>query len=541
MVDDAIVTSGQGQESLIPAQGVTARPVDAAPADGLRTDGQRTDVRPVDVGSVDVGPAGARLTDVPRTDSLSADGLPSAVGDGGTARQFARRRRTVFAVISAAVFMANLDLFVVNVAFPGIRADLGGDVAGLSWVLNAYAIVFAALIVPAGRLADRYGRRAGFLLGTAVFAVASAVCAVSVNVELLVAARVGQAAGAAVLVPTSLGLLLAATPPAQRARAVRAWTAVGGLAAALGPVIGGLLAELDWRWVFVINVPVGVAALVVGKRVLPESREAVGGRLPDLFGAVLLVVALGGLTLGFVEGPEHGWSSTVVVAAFVGAAIGLAGFAARSARHPSPVVEYGLLATPAFATALVVVLLFSVAFAAMLLSIVVFMGDVWGASALKTGLAVAPGPLLVPPFALRVAGQAGARFGANRVAAAGCAVFAGGVAWWAVSLDADPSYLKEILPGMLLTGAGVGLALPILVTAATSVLPPDRFATGSALVNMCRQVGSVVGVAMFVAILGTVAGVTELADRFALAWWAVAAVALVAASASLAIRPPARR
>ena len=169
------------------------------------------------------------------------------------------------------------------------------------------------------------------------------------------------------------------------------------------------------------------------------------------------------------------------------------------------------------------------------------MGDVWGASALRTGLAVAPGPLLVPPFALRVAGPTGARFGANRVAAAGSTVFAAGVAWWAVGLDAGPNYVPEILPGMLLTGVGVGLALPTLVAAAVSVLPPDRFATGSALVNMCRQVGSVAGVALVVAILGTAAAVSELpelADRFGLVWWVVAAVALVAASASLAVRHP---
>src|SRR3954451_18452231 len=175
-----------------------------------------------------------------------------------TTQSQARRPGAVLAVLSAAAFMASLDLFIVNVAFDDIRADFGrASLADLSWVLNSYAITYAALLVPLGRLADRYGRKGGFLLGLAVFTIASGACALSPGLWWLVGLRALQAAGAAALTPTSLGLLLASTPADRRARAVRIWAASGGLAAAAGPVVGGLLVNASWRWVFLVNIPVG--------------------------------------------------------------------------------------------------------------------------------------------------------------------------------------------------------------------------------------------------------------------------------------------
>lgn len=169
--------------------------------------------------------------------------------------------------------MVNLDLFIVNVAVPALGDAFDGtSLASLSWVLNAYAIVFAALLVVAGRLADRYGHRRGFLLGLAVFTVASALCALAPGVGWLVAARALQAAGAAALMPTSLALLLVNTPAERRPRAIRSWAAIGGIAAGLGPVVGGVLVEADWRWVFLVNVPVGVIGLLMGARLLPDAR-----------------------------------------------------------------------------------------------------------------------------------------------------------------------------------------------------------------------------------------------------------------------------
>src|SRR4051794_32107518 len=195
--------------------------------------------------------------------------------------------RRVLIVVSAAVFMASLDLFIVNIAFPDIQQDLGGTDSQLSWVLNAYAIVLAALLVPFGRLADMTGRRRAFLAGLAIFAVGSGLAAAAPSLELLVAARVIQAAGAALLIPTSLALLLSAAPIARRTAYVGAWAAVGGVAAAAGPPIGGLLVQLSWRWVFLVNLPVAIIALVAAVPYLREQRDETAAGPPDPLRAVV--------------------------------------------------------------------------------------------------------------------------------------------------------------------------------------------------------------------------------------------------------------
>src|SRR2546423_1202176 len=258
----------------------------------------------------------------------------------------------VLAVLSLAAFMASLDLFIVNVAFPDISRDFHGEsLSNLSWVLNGYAVLYAALLVPLGRLADRFGRLTGFLGGLALFTIASAACAASGNLWTLVAFRGLQAVGAAALTPTSLGLLLAATPAEKRARAVRIWAAIGALAAAFGPVVGGLLVQASWRWVFVVNVPFGILAIVAAWRFVPDSRDLAVTRIPDLFGSALVAVGIGALALALVKGPGWGWTSYGVDGAFLVAAVGLGGFWGGSGRHPLPVVEPALLRGPAFARA----------------------------------------------------------------------------------------------------------------------------------------------------------------------------------------------
>src|SRR3954469_10579977 len=223
-----------------------------------------------------------------------------------------RRTRpgAVLAVLSVAAFMASLDLFIVNVAFPNIAREFPGSSLGdLSWILNGYAVLYAALLVPLGRLADRYGRLNGFLAGLFLFTAASAACAASQNLWSLVVFRGLQAVGAAALTPTSLGLLLAATPAEKRARAVRIWAAIGALAAAFGPVVGGLLVQASWRWVFVVNVPFGILAIVAAWRFVPDSRDLAVTRTPDLFGSALVAVGIGALALALVKGPGWGWTS----------------------------------------------------------------------------------------------------------------------------------------------------------------------------------------------------------------------------------------
>jgi len=469
------------------------------------------------------------------TDTSTASGS-TTVSTRGTARFAA-----VFAVVTAGIAMVNLDLFIVNVALPSIGRTFGGaDLASLSWVLNAYAIVFAALLVPAGRAADLIGRRTAFLAGVIVFALASAACAVAPDVWLLVVARIVQAAGGALLMPASLGLLLAAAPPDKRTGAIRGWTSVGGAAAALGPVLGGALVAANWRWVFLVNVPIAAVALLASLRVLPRadnskkraSADTADTVRPDTVGAALFTLAIGALALALVKSDEWGWTSARVLGSIAVAAVLLALFVRRSARHPAPVVEPHLLRLPAFSTATAANVVFGAAFGAMLLMVTLWCQDVWGWSARRTGLRVAPGPLLVPFFAVG-AGPLARRIGPGPVAALGCAIYAAGCVFWRFNLSLVPDYPAHMLPGMLMTGTGVGLALPTLVSAGVAAVPPHRFATGSGVVTMARQVGIVIGVAILVTVLGHPSGGAAALAAFQHATVVIAAIAVTAGLTSL--------
>ena len=447
----------------------------------------------------------------------------------------------ILATLSLAAFMASLDLFIVNVAFPDFSREFSGaSLADLSWVLNGYAVLYAALLVPLGRLADRYGRLAGFLAGLALFTAASAACAASQGLWTLVVFRGLQAVGAAALTPTSLGLLLAATPDAGKVRAVRTWAAVGALAAAFGPVVGGLLVQASWRWVFIVNVPVGIAALVVAARVVPDSRDLAVSKTPDLGGSAALAVGIGALALALVQGPDWGWSSPSDLAAFTVAAASLAVFWRRSTRHPLPVVEPALLRVTTFAWSNITAVLFSVAFAGGLLAMVLWLQEAWGYSALRTGVAIAPGPLMVPIFAA-VGQRLAARVPAGLLAALGCLLFGVGTALLALSVEPTPSYVAAVLPGWLIGGVGVGFALPTIMSAATADLPQARAATGSAVVSMARQIGLVLGVSLFVAVVGNPTGPAAVRDAFQSAWWVIAAAAAAAAVAALRMSPRSAR
>ncbi len=468
-------------------------------------------------------------------------GAPAG-GDGSTPPTASGKRagrrgpaspREVLVIVCAGVVLASLDLFIVNVALPDIARDFGGAGLGeLSWVLNGYAIVYAALLVLFGRLADRHRRDLGFLLGVAVFTVASAACAGATSVAMLVAFRLVQAAGAALLTPTSLSLVLATYPPERRHGAVRSWTATAGLAAALGPVVGGLLITASWRWVFLVNVPIGVVAFVVGWRRLPH---VAGHRVPrpDAIGAVLVTAGVGLLTFGLVQGSAWGWGSAGIVGALAGSVVLLGLFVVRCLRHHNPLVEPSLFKVRNFSGATVVSLLFSAAFGAMLLSVVLWLQDDWGWSALKAGLAVAPGPLMVPIFSFVVAGRLIPRLGNGPVIALGTVVFAVGAAWWAMAVGLHADYLTEFLPGMLLTGVGVGLTMPTYLAAAASSLPPPSFASGSATINMIRQVGLAIGVAVLIAVLGSPTTPVGRLDAFRHGWWVIAALSLASAVTAL--------
>jgi EmrB/QacA subfamily drug resistance transporter len=429
-----------------------------------------------------------------------------------------KKRWKVLLVTSVAVFMGFLDVTIVNIAFPDIESSFSDtSLAGLSWILNAYNIVFAALLVPAGRLSDRLGRRRMFFVGVLTFLAASAVCGLAPSVEVLVGARVVQAAGAAILVPTSLALLLPEFPLEQRATATALWGATGAIAAATGPSLGGVLVDAtSWRWVFFVNLIIGLPALIPARRLLTETRNEHPGPLPDLAGVLLLVAGVGLLSLGIVKGEDWGWGGGRVLGSLVAAAVVLAAFFARSSRHPAPVIELNLLRVRSFAVANVGVFLFALGFYAVLLANILFLTSVWGWSVLRAGIAVTPGPLMAA-FSAAIGGRLADRFGQRVVAFPGGLLFAAGCLVFAASIGATPHYASEFLPATILTGAGVGLSFAAWGSAAVAELPPSRFATGSAISSTSRQIGAVLGIAVLVAVLGTPAP-EDAVSTFHTAW-----------------------
>lgn len=446
-----------------------------------------------------------------------------------------QQNRLVLPIVAVGVLLASLDLFIVNVALPNMAADLEvAKLSDLSWILNAYTITFAALLVPAGRIGDRVGLKPGFVAGLALFVASSAACAATQDLGLLVLMRILQAVGGAIMIPTSLGLVLAATPPQKRAGAVRLWVAMGGLGAAMGPVVGGVLVEASWRWVFLVNVPLGIVVLLLAYRTLP-SPARYSGALPGLSGTLLFVGSITALVTALVNADQWTWTSTKTVALLLASVVGASLFARTIVRSSEPVVDLALLRAPNFSLMTANSIVFNASFGAMLLSSVLWLQQVWGWSAIQVGLGIAPGPVLVPLVAVGAGGLI-ARFGAGPVMAAGGLFFAAGVAWWSLFAGLESNYATGILIGMLMTGIGVGLALPTSFAVGTAGLPAFRFATGSAVLSMARQVGIALGVAVLVAQLGTSLTPQDALDSFRAAWWTTAALAVISSVVALRTR-----
>jgi EmrB/QacA subfamily drug resistance transporter len=440
------------------------------------------------------------------------------------------RRWKVLLVVVVGVFMAGLDVFIVNIAFPQIQRDFPGTSLGsLSWILNSYTIVFAAFLIAAGRWSDAVGRKRAFLLGVGLFVLASAACAAAPTIPFLVGARAVQGLGAALLLPSSLGLLLPEFPPERRHIAIGVWAAVGGVAAAAGPPLGGLLVQAGWRWVFLVNVPVGLAGLVAGWRVLREIRHP-DSEPPDVLGAGLLSIGVATLVVAIVQGGEWGWTSARILALFAISLVLLGLVGRRIARHPSPIVDPAMLAVRSFSAATLGSLLFFIGFAAMLLASVLFLTGIWHEPILTAGLMISPGPAMAALCAVPGA-RLGRRFGPGRVGAIGTVLFALGGAWWISRLGPVPHYATDYLPGMLIGGVGVGLVIPSLTGAVAATLPPSRLATGIGVQTTGRQLGSALGFAILIAVLGT----PHTAQDFTGAWTFMLIASLLAGASLLAV------
>lgn len=463
-----------------------------------------------------------------QTPALAAAGADQTLVGPLPATTLARRAspNLILAILCVGIVLANLDLFIVNVALPNIGQDFKtSSLEDLSWILNGYAVVYAALLVFFGRLAERYRRDRSFLLAVALFTGASAACSVANSVESLVVFRIAQAAGAALMTPTSPGLLLSAFPPERRSGAVRAWTAIGGLGAALGPLAGGVLVTFDWRLIFLVNVPIGVAALLVGWWKLP-SVPGHDAPSPNPWDAALVTGGIGALVFAIVKANDWGWTSPGIGVAVAIAVVLLAGFVWRCLHAANPFVDPALFRIRQFTGASLVMAPYSAAFGAMLLSVALWEQTAWGWSALQTGLAIAPGPLMVPFTSLLFAGRLIARFGAAAVISAGVLAFAAGLVWFALAVGAEPN-AATIVTGMIPIGVGVGLTFPTLMGVSGAALPPSAFATGSGVINMIRQSSLAVGVAAFVAVLGSPSSLEARMTAFHRGWWVFVAIVML--------------
>ena len=419
-----------------------------------------------------------------------------------------RRQPTSIAVLLVAAFgafLAFLDSTIVNIAFPNIQKSFPTyTISSLSWILNAYNIVFAAFLVAAGKLADLLGRKRLFIWGVVLFTVASGLCAVAGTVEQLVAFRVLQGVGAALLVPASLALVVEGFDVARRAHGVGLWGAAAAIASGLGPPIGGAIVQVsDWRWAFLVNLPLGILAVVVARRHLVESRAPGQRRVPDLRGAALLAASLGLLTLGLIKGPDWGWSSVATIGSFVAAAVALVGFVLSSRYSPAPLIEPAYLRIQSFVVGNALTVVAGAGFYAYLLTHVLFLNNVWGYNLLETGLAVAPAALIAAVVAA-VLGKVADRRGHRLIIFVGALIWAGSLVWYLQRVGTHPDFLADWLPGQVLQGLGVGATLPLLGSAALArIAKGGSYATASAVVSSSRQLGAVIGIALLVVLIGT--------------------------------------
>jgi EmrB/QacA subfamily drug resistance transporter len=451
--------------------------------------------------------------------------LSTVAGSQGEARtRAALRPAAVLAVASASSFLVYLDATIVNVAFPDIRASFSGaTLAGLSWVLSAYALVFAALLVPGGRYADVIGGRRLFLAGLAGFTLGSVLCATAPSVPTLVAARVLQALGGALLVPAAQMLVMAAFPPGKRMKVIGVLASVAGIASALGPVLGGIMVDLGgWRLVFLVNLPIGLAALYFGRGMPSPPLRSLVSR-PDLLGSLLAVAAVGALALGAVQGPVWGWGDPRTLGAFVASALLTPLLVWRCARHPAPVLELALFRFRSFTTGNLGALLLGTSFFGLVLANSLYLTQVWGYSVLRAGLAIAPGPLASAATAF-LAARYTDRVDPRRFILPGAVISALAAVWLATQVGPERAFLEEWLPATLLMGVGVGLGFATIVAVCVRDLGPAQLGIGSGMSATTRQLGAVLGVAILIAILGPSPG----AGAYDAGWWAMAGLALLA-------------
>ena len=432
----------------------------------------------------------------------------SAVGEVGRFGGENRKWWTL-AAVSLGLFMIMLDNTVVNVALPSIQHDLGLSLSELEWVVAGYALTFAAFMLTGGKLADLLGRRLMFVVGLAVFTAASLACGFASGPEMLIGARVVQGIGAALMNPATLSIITATFPPRQRGTAIGIWAGVSALALAIGPLVGGLLSEhVDWSWIFFVNVPVGVLAIVAAYLFIDESKDTSHGQRPDVPGLATSAIGLFALTYALIEANSHGWGSTRIVGGFAIAAVSLVLFVVLELTQRRPMLDLRLFRNPTFSGANVAMLLVALAMFGVFFYVSLYVQQILGYSPVQAGASFLPATLLIA-FLAPFVGRQSDRIGSRWLTGAGMLLLA--VSLFIFSrLDTGSTYWA-ILPGLVVMGVGMAMTMTPTTAAAMSSVPRDQAGVGSAVLNSMRQVGGSLGIAITGAIVAHVSA-SSLAD-----------------------------
>jgi EmrB/QacA subfamily drug resistance transporter len=403
----------------------------------------------------------------------------------------------VLAIASLGQYMVVLDVSIVNVALPSIRGDLGFSASGLQWVVNAYTIVFAGFLLLGGRAADLFGQRRLFLIGLGLFTCASLAGGFAQGETMLIAARVAQGLGGAVLSPATLTIITTTfREPARRARALGVWSAVAGAGGASGALLGGILTDyLSWRWILFVNVPVGLAGLVLARLILPENTPSAGSRHIDIPGAFLVTGGLVALVYGIVASDSHGWSGAATLTGLAVGGILLACFVAYETRVADvPLVPMRLFRSRRLTVANLVMFFLSGGVFASWYFLTLYMQNSLGYSPLKAGLAFLPQTLAIVAGAQlsgRLVGRLGARF---LIVVAGLLAVVG--LGWLSRIPVNGTYMVNLLVPCVLIGTGLGVAMTPIALSATAGLPRADGGLASGVVNAMRMVGGALGLAV---------------------------------------------
>lgn len=423
----------------------------------------------------------------------------------------------------------------VNVGLPDIAASFPGrSLAAVGWVITSYAIVFGAFLLPAGRIADRFGRRPVYHLGLLLFAGGGFIAATSPTFALLIAGRAVQGAGAAITAPASLGLLLEVSKPDERVRAITLWSACTTIGGASGPTLGALIIEnFGWHWAISGPAVLTVLVYLAGRRVLPRSAPVASNSRLDTIGVGLATAAMALLVLAISEGPRWGWGSVGTVGAFAGAVISGALLVERSRRHPAPIVPTALFRARSFSVGTAASVVLGVMGGSIQLTQALFLREVWGFSALRAGLSVTPAPFFASLFS-PIAARFGSRRGERAAAVPGTMLMALSIFWYLWHVGETPNYWMDVFPGAALNGIGVAFAFPMVSAAAVRDVTPADLSIASAVTRAASQVGQAVGVALILVFVGTGADL----GSFRHAWWTLFGCTLAAAALCTALGPP---